>query len=96
MIVNQKELGELTGATQRQLDYWARAEVIPTVGRIRPGSGFKRYFDSEIADGVRILVKVNSVFGSHGLSLTILEEIFDNYKRGSLKLSDDVFLLWEK
>jgi DNA-binding transcriptional MerR regulator len=96
MIVNQKELGELTGATQRQLDYWARSEVIPVIGKIAPGSGFKRYFDSEIVDGVRVLVKVSSCFGHHGLLLTILKEIFDNYKRGSLKLNHDVFLIWEK
>ena len=50
------EVCDMTGATYRQLDYWARCGNLPDAPRGGPGSGrARRYTDDDVAV-VRLLV----------------------------------------
>jgi hypothetical protein len=91
--ITADQLVEATGATHRQIDYWATHEVVPVCGEKSPGSGFRRTFDEEIIPRVKILVKASAAFGG-GLNADIMKKIYDGYEEGKVRIGFDIYLVW--
>lgn len=51
-----------TGATYRQLDYWARIGLIFPLGVGNPGSGYRRRWDPSSIPGIKRMVALSSLF----------------------------------
>lgn len=95
MLINTRELIKRTGATFRQIDHWCRMGVIPTVGKQTPGSGYYRSFDENIVNPVELMAKVSRAFG-RPLHTKLLKDVYDNYEKGMLELTDNISLSWKK
>lgn len=93
VMIQTSELILETGATFRQVDYWCRYGVIPTIGEHLPGSGINRKFNNEIIPRVKILVKVSKAMGGR-VDINILKTIYKNFGLGFVELSDNVVLSW--
>ncbi len=93
MKIKKKELMKRTGLTDRQLDYWCRQQVIVPIGAVCPGSGFRREFDEDIVDRVKLLVKLSKSCNQF-LSLDILKRIYACYEDGHIDLDEDIRLIW--
>ncbi len=94
MKIKKKELMKRTGLTDRQLDYWCRQQVIIPIGAVCPGSGFRREFDEDVVDRVRLLVKLSKSCNQF-LSLDILKRIYACYEEGYVDLGDGLVLSWK-
>jgi hypothetical protein len=55
------DLVRLTGATYRQVDYWARTHLLVPSGRAANGCGSRREYSPVDLDLCRMLVSLNSV-----------------------------------
>lgn len=91
-IISSVELIELTGATYRQLDYWCREGIIHTTHKDMPGSGNKRYFNKDIVDRVKLIVRISQAFSRTN---TPMRQIFDRYREGFIDLGDGIHLTWD-
>lgn len=94
-MIGAYELCKATGATYRQVDYWCAMGVIPTIGKVSPGSGIDRKFDEEIIEKVALLAKVSKIFPGRPVGKDILRQIFENYEEGEIILGEGIVLRWE-
>lgn len=90
------EVMKKTGATYRQLDYWATGGLIAGEN---PGSGMRRYFTPEDVRLITVLVRVSQAL-SHGgqgggrVSMRVLAKVRDNLDMGFVMLDNNVSLHW--
>lgn len=88
---------ELTGATYRQLDYWARMGVIPpdVLEDDTPGSGNPRRWSAVAVGPIRVLTDVSRAMGpKSGLTCEQMAEVFARWDIGRYVLSERVILTW--
>lgn len=89
-----KDFMEATGASYRQMDYWARSGINLTVGDPRKGSGNFRVYDERTIERVKLLVALSTVFEGR-LNSAFLKTIFDNYDVGAIALAEGISLRWD-
>lgn len=93
-VIRTKELAERTGATRRQIDYWAKAGVIEVVGgQPDTGCGFPRLYAEKVVDPVKVLTRISTAFDHH-IKVEILKEIYDNYEAGYLDMGGGIYIAW--
>lgn len=91
--ITSQRLCELTGATYRQIDYWARNKIIPTATEEGRGSGSRRQFDKSIVPAVRVLARVSRCLEPQSLRLTY-KGLYAAFDKGTLDLGDGIVLTW--
>lgn len=97
MSIGSLDIVDETGATFRQLDWWVRHGVVPTLGLSSPGSGNQREFHENVLPRVKLLVSVSKAF-SNRTSVETLRKIYNAYDVGFITLDDNIDLIvsWGK
>lgn len=94
MILTTYELAKATGATYRQIHYWAYEGYIDCLNP-RSGSGIPMEFSDEIIPAVKVAVRVSKAF-SRTIPQGLIKRVFDNFDVGFIVLGEGVTLEWEK
>ena len=93
--MNRAEFAEATGASIRQLDYWATHGIpLTTDNKTKIGSGYHRDYDSTAVPKVQLLVTLSKVFEGR-FSVYTLKRIFDEYHLGQMTIQKGLFLKWD-
>lgn len=92
--IGTTELMQRTGVTHRQINYWCRNGVLPSVTIGSPGTGQRRIFHDSVVERVSLLVKVSKAF-DHNIRVETLKLIFDQYYRERLNLGNGIILTWK-
>lgn len=94
MIITAKELVSQTGATYRQIDHWSKGGILPFT-ETGVGSGYKRLFEEEIVDKVKLLVRVSEAFDG-SIKARMLKWIYEAFDERQIELDTGVFLRWKE
>ena len=92
-LISLPELARRSGATERQIRYWTRWNVIePT--RETAGSGYAALYHPNLVPVVATLAAIGEAF-HHRIGLSVLARIADHHADGVLEIAPNIVLLWQ-